>query len=121
MNLNEYQSRAIATRQPNPQIVAYLTLGLAAEAGEVADKFAKAIRDDLWNIESVASGPDSDAVGDHDRFKRDVAKELGDVLWFVASLADTLGIPLDRVALMNLEKLASRAERGKLNGSGDNR
>jgi NTP pyrophosphatase (non-canonical NTP hydrolase) len=83
---------------------AYLVVGLAAEVGEVCDKFAKRIRD-----------------GSPENFNSGVAKELGDVLWFVAMLADDLGYNLDTIAQMNVEKLSSRAMRKQIHGSGDER
>lgn len=85
----------------------YPALGLAEEAGEVAGKFAKAVRD-------------NNGVIDEDR-KREIKKELGDVLWFVAELCTCLDTSLKEVAELNLLKLASRKQRGVLHGSGDNR
>lgn len=82
----------------------YTALGLAGEAGEIANKVKKLMRD-----------------GDTDA-RRDVIRgELGDVFWYLARLADELDINLSEVALENLRKLNSRAERGTLQGSGDNR
>ena len=103
VEMDEYQNRArkYAIYQKQYRIV-YPTLGLSSEAGEVADKIKKWIRDGDTN-------------------KEDLAKELGDVLWYVAILAEDLGFTLSDVALMNLEKLDSRKKRGKLRGSGDNR
>jgi NTP pyrophosphatase (non-canonical NTP hydrolase) len=61
-------------------------------------------------------------VGEESRIDRaDIAKELGDVLWYVAVLADYLDLSLDDIATANLAKLASRQARGLLGGSGDNR
>jgi NTP pyrophosphatase (non-canonical NTP hydrolase) len=80
---------------------------LAEEAGEVAGKFAKAIRDSAGKV-------------DEER-KAAIVKELGDVMWFVAELATCLEVDLDLVAEMNLQKLASRKERGVICGSGDDR
>lgn len=85
----------------------YPALGLAEEAGEVAGKFAKAIRD-------------NGGVIDEDR-KREIVKELGDVCWFVAELCTCLGVSLEDVMQKNLDKLADRKERGVIGGSGDNR
>jgi NTP pyrophosphatase (non-canonical NTP hydrolase) len=82
---------------------AYLALGLNGEAGEVAEKVKKAIRD--------GGGFDATAV----------ALELGDVLWYLTRLADELGIGLAFIAALNQSKLTSRQERGTLKGSGDDR
>ena len=109
MELNRYQNEARKTaRYPdvgsNP---IYPTLGLAGEAGEVADKVKKVLRDN---------------GGAFDLEVRNAIKlELGDVLWYVAQLSSELGLSLEEVAEANLGKLASRAERGKLSGSGDSR
>ena len=109
MDLNQYQQGARATaRYPqggaNP---IYPTLGLCGEAGEVADKVKKVIRDD--------DGVFSDSVRDS------LKLELGDVLWYVAQLASELGFDLDTIARANLDKLASRAARNVIAGSGDQR
>jgi len=85
----------------------YPTLGLSGEAGEVAEKIKKVLRDRGGKID--------------DETRAVVEKELGDVLWYVAQLATELGLDLGAVAEKNLAKLASRKERGVLSGSGDNR
>ena len=85
----------------------YPTLGLAGEAGEVANIIKKIIRDE----EGIPSSSD----------RISVAKELGDVLWYVAQLVHELGLSLEEIAQGNLDKLFSRMERGKLQGSGDDR
>ena len=85
----------------------YPALGLAEEAGEVAGKFAKAVRD-------------NDGVIDEER-KREIVKELGDVLWFVAECCTVLRVDMDTVAELNIKKLADRKARGVIHGSGDNR
>ena len=85
----------------------YPALGLSEEAGEVAGKYAKAIRDCNGKI-------------DGDR-REAILKELGDVCWFVAELATLLGADLSDVMKDNIEKLKSRRERGVIHGSGDNR
>lgn len=82
-------------------------LGLPGEAGEAADKFKKVLRDKNGIISS------------HDR--EEIVKELGDVLWYLAMIAEYLEVPLSEVANMNLEKLESRLERNKIHGNGDNR
>lgn len=82
-------------------------LGLAGEAGEVTDKVKKIVRDKQG------------LLTDFD--KKEIAKELGDTLWYLAGIARYLEIPLSEVASGNIEKLESRYQRGKLGGSGDNR
>ena len=85
------------------------------EAGEVADKVKKVIRDTVLLID--ANG----AIIIPDDKRIELAKEIGDVLWYCATLANDLGMKLGDVAQMNIDKLKSRQERGKLSGSGDNR
>ncbi|OIO32652.1 MAG: hypothetical protein COZ49_00330 [Candidatus Yonathbacteria bacterium CG_4_10_14_3_um_filter_47_65] len=85
----------------------YPTLGLVGEAGEVAEKIKKVIRDDGGEV-----SPEK---------REEIKKELGDVLWYVAQVASELGLELDDIARKNIEKLFSRKERGMLGGSGDNR
>ena len=109
MELNEYQQGAIRTAAPRDKRneLLHLVLGLVGESGEIAEKFKKWVRDQ-----------DSD----ESRLDReDIAKELGDVLWYIAALADYLDLSLDDIASTNLAKLASRQSRGVLGGSGDNR
>lgn len=108
MNMNEYQDAARKTAVfPKQQGLVYTTLGLTSEAGEVADKVKKVIRDNDGNF--------SDDV------KQAIKKELGDVLWYVAGMAGELGFTLDDVASTNIMKLTSRQDRGKIGGSGDDR
>lgn len=109
MTLEEYQkkSRKTAKYPDADSNFIYPTLGLAGEAGEVADKIKKVIRDDGGQIL-----PEK---------KKELVGELGDVLWYVSQLATELGLSLDEIAEKNIEKLYSRMERGKLHGSGDNR
>jgi NTP pyrophosphatase (non-canonical NTP hydrolase) len=109
MDLNSYQQSARTTAR-YPDVGAnpiYPTLGLSGEAGEVADKVKKVLRD---------RGGVFDAA-----VREELKLELGDVLWYVAQLASELGLSLDEVAEANLAKLASRATRGRLSGSGDHR
>jgi NTP pyrophosphatase (non-canonical NTP hydrolase) len=108
MELSEYQRLSRRTAEyPRDAWLAYPALGLAGEAGEVAEHAKKAIRDDGGTV----SGERRAAM----------AKELGDVLWYVAQLASELGLELEDVARENLEKLTSRQRRGVLSGSGDER
>lgn len=108
MTLNEYQEGARRTAiYPTERKIIYPTLGLTGEAGEVADKVKKVIRDN--NDEFTAER------------KHQIAMELGDVMWYAASLAHDLGYTLDEVCQMNLDKLASRMKRDKIHGEGDER
>lgn len=108
MLLDDYQKKARETATyPKDSSIIYPTLGLTGEAGEVADKVKKVIRDN--------GGRFTDEV------KLEIAKELGDVLWYIANSAHDLGFSLDTIAQMNVRKLRSRQERGKLGGNGDNR
>jgi NTP pyrophosphatase (non-canonical NTP hydrolase) len=108
MDLSEYQRQSRHTAEyPREAWLAYPALGLAGEAGEVAEHAKKAIRDDAGKIS--------------DERKAAMSKELGDVLWYVAQLATELGLDLDDIAGQNLEKLRSRQARGVLSGSGDDR
>lgn len=88
----------------------YLALGLCSEAGEVADKLKKLIRDNETQLEKLSFVQ-----------KQNIIAELGDVLWYVAMLAYELDYSLSDVAYYNIEKLESRQERGVIGGSGDDR
>lgn len=109
MNFEEYQKKSRKTAlYPNVgNNFIYPTLGLSGEAGEVAEKIKKVIRDKNEVVD--------------DETKELIEKELGDVLWYVSQLATELDLSLDKVAEKNIEKLYSRLERGKIQGSGDNR
>lgn len=112
MTLDEYQSGARRTAlYPEEARVLYPTLKLAGEAGEVSEKLGKLMRDEGWKPGTPLTPAQTEAL----------SKELGDVLWYVANLAADLGLELDTVARLNLEKLASRQARGVLHGSGDDR
>jgi NTP pyrophosphatase (non-canonical NTP hydrolase) len=108
VEFSEYQRLSRRTAEyPREAWLAYPALGLAGEAGEVAEHVKKTIRDD------------GGVVSDERRAA--LAKELGDVLWYVAQLASELGLELEQIAQANLEKLLSRQRRGMLSGSGDDR
>jgi len=103
MNMNDYQQQAVETAiYPSTAQVTYSAMGLANEAGEVLGKVKKIIRDGTFN-------------------RDDIADEIGDVLWYAAALARDLNTDLSSIAQRNLDKLASRKERGTLQGSGDTR
>lgn len=110
MKLNDYQKKAHKTAIYPPlggQGWVYPALGLSGEAGEIANKLKKIIRDK----KGVLSDKDKQAI----------KSELGDVLWYVAELARQLGLNLDEVAEDNITKLSNRKKQDKLTGSGDNR
>ena len=112
MKLSDYQDEAIKTAKwTNSQIaldpIAYCALKLAGEAGEVAEKIKKMVRDDGGELS--------------DERRAALSKELGDVLWYVAQIATEAGLELDVIAEENIAKLMSRRERGVLSGSGDER
>jgi NTP pyrophosphatase (non-canonical NTP hydrolase) len=109
LKLTDYQerSRVTAVYPDAGANLLYPTLGLCGEAGEVAEKVKKMVRDDG----GVLSAQRRDAL----------AGELGDVLWYVAQLATEAGLDLDAIAASNLDKLLSRRERGVVGGSGDER
>jgi NTP pyrophosphatase (non-canonical NTP hydrolase) len=109
MLISQYQelSRRTATYPGAGDNIVYPTLGLAGEAGEVAEKVKKLLRDDGGVLS--------------DERRAALAAELGDVLWYVAQVATEAGLDLEEVAQGNLDKLLSRQRRGVLSGSGDAR
>jgi len=106
MNINEYQQRASETAIYKDKLI-YPTLGLAGEAGEIANKVKKILRDNAGDLQEDV--------------RQNLISELGDVLWYVAALATDLKTELSEVAYTNIEKLNSRKNRGVIGGSGDNR
>jgi NTP pyrophosphatase (non-canonical NTP hydrolase) len=106
MQANDYQNATDETAiYPKESGVLYCVLGLTNEAGEVAGKYKKFIRD-LSNWEDV---------------RQALKAELGDVQWYVARLAAELDFDLEEIMEDNLAKLRGRKARGTLGGSGDNR
>ena len=103
MNMNDYQRQAATTAiYPASVQVLYPTLGLAGEAGEVANKVKKIVRDGKLDKEAIGS-------------------EIGDCLWYIAAICKDLGLKMEDVAQTNLDKLRQRQEKGTLSGSGDTR
>lgn len=108
MNFNEYQRECLKTAvYPKNYKIIYPALGLCGESGEVAEKTKKLIRDKNGKVD--------------DDFLTLIKKELGDVMWYIASLCSDLELSLDDVAIHNIKKLTDRKERGVLQGNGDTR
>ena len=103
MDFKEYQRKAVSFAiYPATHKVLYPTLGLCGESGEVAEKVKKQVRDGVFN-------------------RHEVAKELGDVLWYLTNICNDIGYNLDEIAKLNIDKLSSRKQRNVIKGSGDNR
>jgi NTP pyrophosphatase (non-canonical NTP hydrolase) len=103
IGMTDYQEVASDTAiYPPENEIIYPALGLAAEAGEVANKVKKILRDDAF---------DKDAIAD----------EIGDCLWYIAALCRDLRVDMSEIALNNIKKLQDRKQRGKLQGNGDKR
>ncbi len=108
MTFDEYQKFTATTSvYPVANRFIALTLGLVGESGEVAEKVKKILRDKNGEIS--------------DETKKDLIREIGDVLWYISELSGELGFSLEDVAKINMEKLQSRKDRNKLHGEGDNR
>jgi len=107
-DLDMYQKVALTTAiYPREQAIIYPALGLTGEAGEVANKVKKIIRDGSnFKDEKLVS---------------EIKAEIGDCLWYIAVLASDFGIKFSDIASANLVKLEKRKERGTIHGSGDNR
>jgi len=109
LTFSNYQSSAQTTAMyPNVGNNPYYPgLGLAGEAGEIANKIKKIMRDKDGKID--------------DETRDDIKKELGDVLWYVSAVATEFGLDMSEIAYKNYEKLKKRMEEGKIKGNGDNR
>ena len=109
MNFDTYQLKARETAlYPNlGSNIIYPTLGLVGEAGEVAEKVKKVLRDKKGIFDESS--------------KESIKKELGDVLWYISNLCSEFNFSLDDIAELNLAKLKKRASKGKISGSGDDR
>lgn len=110
MKFDEYQKQALSTvltTDDRFKDLLHWVLGINGESGEIAEKVKKIIRDKNGKV----SAED----------KKELAKEIGDVLWYLAVFAEDLGMSLEDIAKQNLDKLQSRKQRGVLGGSGDNR
>ena len=109
MTFKEYQVAARKTAiYPKDYQVIYPTLGLAGESGEVCEKIKKRIRDFQCDYSTGV-------------FKDDIIKELGDIMWYISNLASDLELDLNKIAVININKLQDRQKRNVLKGSGDSR
>jgi len=107
MNFNEYQKLAKTTAiYDKKHQILYPALGGAGEAGEVANKVKKIIRDGYENNKD---------------YRADIGAEIGDVLWYCAVLASDIGLELSDIAVNNTVKLKDRMNRGVIGGNGDKR
>lgn len=110
MIFDDYQKQALTTAKLSGdelKDVMHWVLGITGESGEIAEKVKKIIRDKNGEFS--------------EQDKSELAKEIGDVLWYLATLAHQLGVSFDDIAAANLAKLKSRQKRGVIGGSGDNR
>lgn len=111
MNFDDYQKQAAKTStyegKEETYKLMYLSMGLAGESGEVIEKLKKIVRNDDGEISEEK--------------RKDLESELGDVLWYLSQLAETLDVSLQDVAEKNIAKLADRAERGVIKSEGDTR
>lgn len=106
VDFKKYQEEARKTSFcPEAYKIVYATMGIAGEAGELANKVKKIMRGDQNKDELIAG----------------IKGEMGDILWYLAALADDLGVELADVASENIEKLQSRQQRNQLRGAGDQR
>lgn len=137
MDANEYQHKASGTAvypgRMSPHGLMYCALKLNGEAGELAEHVGKAMRDDgfgqpaSYKAGALRAGDLGRVTSPEqltnltDERRQLVLKEVGDVAWYLAAICDELGVHLADVLQMNLDKLASRRQRGTLSGSGDNR
>lgn len=113
MELNEYQKQAMTTRMRSCDNFSYMMLNLVGEVGEFASKVAKQIRKEEASINGNELWTTTDTES--------LMLEAGDILWQLAGLCDAFGWTLEQVAEANLTKLASRKERGVIDGNGDYR
>lgn len=110
MTFDEYQKQALTTAHTNPDPLMDKTIwamGIAGEAGEVLEKWKKIV---AYNEGYIS---DEDLA--------ELKKELGDVVWYIAVLADSLGLSFEEVMRLNVKKLQDRQKRNVIKGAGNNR
>lgn len=132
MELNKYQEQAMTTCMESSNNFAYMFLNLVGEVGEFASKVAKAIRKKQMSIGEVpVYGEDPEwqknklffqmTREEATELEDGLKKEAGDILWQLAGLCTVMEWSLEDIAKQNLDKLAGRKQRGKIDGNGDNR
>lgn len=110
MTFDEYQKLALTTAINNYEPLMQRTIwamGVAGEAGEIVEKWKKIVAYDDGKVS--------------DEKLAELSKELADVVWYIAVMADSLGLSFNEIMAQNVEKLKSRKARGVLKGRGDNR
>jgi len=103
MTFNEYQEKTKDTWISNTTGFIRTILGICGESGEIAEKIKKFHRDGHGNL------------------RKDLKKELGDLLYYIARCSDYMQLSLEDIAKENIKKLANRKRRNKIKGSGNNR
>ena len=108
MTFNEYQEKSLITAiYPTNYKIVYPVLALNGEAGEVAEKIKKVLRDNNGNFSKDKC--------------QEIAKELGDCLWYISAIANDIGYSLDEIAEMNINKIVNRQQNNQIHGNGDDR
>lgn len=125
MDFREYQERAMSTCMATSENFSYMMMNLVGEVGEFASKVAKGIRKDFVKVRdnrlSSSHLFEEEDLMKYVEMNDEMMKEAGDILWQLSGLCSVLGWSLEDVAEMNLAKLASRKDRGVIDGDGDNR
>ncbi|UKK52684.1 nucleoside triphosphate pyrophosphohydrolase family protein [Prevotella sp. E2-28] len=119
--LEDYQKQAMKTCTDSSNNFSYMMLNLVGEVGELASKVAKAVRKEKAVIDSNHLITERGCKEMSDEEIRDMKAEAGDILWQLSGLCTVMGWSLKDVANENLQKLASRQDRGVIVGDGDNR
>ena len=117
MELNDYQEKAMTTCMLSSNNYAYMMLNLVGEVGEFASKVAKSIRKEnvIINDNELVYNEFPTCIEQDE----ELMKEAGDILWQLSGLCKVMGWNLERIAQMNLDKLAARKAVGTIDGNGD--
>lgn len=114
MELNDYQRKAMSTRLDSCNNDTYMFFGLVSEVGELCEKIAKWRRKRFASIDGNMVVLDTFDTVEVEQHRAELMKELGDVLWFVAGLANRMDFSLEEVAQMNIDKLSQRKQDGTI-------